>query len=453
VRLLVVGGDAAGMSAASQARRRRSVDELEIVAFERGNYASYSACGLPYLVADHMHDPNELIARTPEEHRENGVDLRMRHEVVGIDTKARTITVRDLDADTERKEAFDQLVIATGASPARPKLPGADADGVHGIQTIGDGVALRTHVDEHLHANQRAVVVGGGYIGLEMAEALHERRMPVTVLDANEQPMLGPLDPDMGALVADGIRGLGIELRTETRVEGFETDTNNHVRAVVAGGQTFPADIVVLGTGVRPNVALASDAGITIGPTGAIATDARMATNVEGIWAAGDCVETRHRVTGRPVYVPLGTHANKQGRVVGENATGGSAEFLGVVGTAITKICAYEVARTGLTEREAAEAGFDAVTAKIDSTTRAHYYPGAQPITVKVVAQRGTGRLLGAQIIGREGAAKRIDVLATALWNEMPVAEIAQLDLGYAPPFSPVWDSVLIAARKAAEVA
>jgi NADPH-dependent 2,4-dienoyl-CoA reductase/sulfur reductase-like enzyme len=451
-RLLVIGGDAAGMSAAAQARRRRTAADLDVIAFERGAYTSYSACGLPYFVADQIHDPQDLVARTPEQHRANGIDVRIRHEVVAVDTDRRAITVRDLDAGSERREPFDALVIAAGAVPVRPKLPGVDADGVHGIQTITDGVALRDHVAAHRHANQRAVVVGAGYIGLEMAEALHHRGMPVTVIEGAAQPM-STLDPDMGALVGDAIRSLGIELRTNTSVIAFETDEHGHVRAVVTKDGTLPADVVVLGIGVRPNIGLARDAGIAIGDKGGIATDAHMATSVEGVWAAGDCIETHHRLTGLPVLVALGTHANKQGRVAGENATGGDATFAGVIGTAITKICAYEVGRTGLTEREATEAGFDYVTATVESTTRAHYYPDSQPITVKVVVQRGSGRLLGAQIIGKEGAAKRIDLLATAIWAGMPVDDIAQLDLGYAPPFSPVWDPTLIAARKAAELA
>jgi len=222
------------------------------------------------------------------------------------------------------------------------------------------------------------------------------------------------------------------------------------VRAVATEHGTLAADVVVLGIGVRPNVALARDAGIEVGEAGGIATDARMETGVAGVWAAGDCAQKTHRITGRPVAVALGTHANKQGRVAGENATGGDARFAGVIGTAVTKICAYEIGRTGLGEREAAAAGFDAAGTVVESTTRAHYYPGAEGITVKVVADRATGRLLGAQIIGREGAAKRIDVLATAIWAGMTVREVIDLDLGYAPPFSPVWDPVLIAARKAA---
>ncbi|HMC68940.1 MAG TPA: FAD-dependent oxidoreductase, partial [Mycobacteriales bacterium] len=393
----------------------------------------------------------DLVARTPEEHRANGIGVRTRHEVVSVDTQEGAITVRDLEAGSERREHFDALVIATGAVPVRPKLPGVHTDGVHGIQTITDGLALRDHVSSHRHANQRAVVVGAGYIGLEMAEALHQRGMPVTVVEGAGQPM-STLDPDMGPLVGDAIRSLGIELRTSTKVVGFEADGDGHVRAVVTEDGTLPADVVVLGIGVRPNVALARDAGIAIGDKGGIATDARMATSVDGVWAAGDCIETHHRVTGAPALVALGTHANKQGRVAGENATGGDATFAGVIGTAITKVCDTEAARTGLSAREAEAAGYSFVTAVVDSTTRAGYFPGATSMKTKLIAERRTGRLLGAQIIGKEGAAKRIDGLAIALWNRMTVEDMSGLDLSYAPPFSPVWDPVLIAARKAAEL-
>jgi len=444
-RLVVVGGDAAGMSAAATARRRRSADELEIVAFERGSYTSYSACGLPYFVADQVESVDQLIARTPAEHRERGIDMRTEHEVTSIDIEARVLTATDRKGN-EHVVDFDELVIATGATPIRPDLPGVDATGVHGIQTVYDGIALREHIEaEHLTEGHRAVVVGGGYVGLEMAEAMKLRGLEVTIVDAAPQPM-ATLDPDMGELVASAVRGLGIELRSETKCEGFVVDDSGHVRGVVTPDGDIPADVVVLGIGVRPNSVLARNAGIVVGETGGIATDVHMATSEKGVWAAGDCVETRHRVSGARVAIALGTHANKQGRIVGINVTGGNATFPGVVGTAVTKVCAYEIGRTGLTEREAKEAGFDFVAGTIESTTRAGYYPGAQPITVKMVAERGSGRILGAQIIGREGAAKRIDVLAAAIWNEMTVDDFWLVDLGYAPPFSPVWDPTLVAA-------
>jgi len=447
-RLVVIGGDAAGMTAASRARRRRDPDDLEIVAFERGPYTSYSACGIPYLVGDLVSDVDRLVARSPEEHRRNGIDVRTGHEVVAIDLNRRQVRVHDLGAAAERDEPFDQLVVATGAVPSRPDLPGIDADGIFGVQTLADGVTVRRAVDQG--APSRAVVVGGGYIGLEMAEALVRRGLEVALVDRTAQPMAAVLDDDIGALVGDALRAVGVTLYMGESVDGFDTEAGA-VRAVRTAQHTLPADLVVLGLGVRPNSGLAESAGIAVGDTGGVVTDARMETSVGGVWAAGDCVESIDRVTGRPVVVALGTHANKQGRVVGINVTGGDARFPGVVGTAASKICAYEVARTGLTERQASEARIDVVAATIESTTRAGYYPGAAPITVKVVAERPGGRIVGAQIVGEEGAAKRIDVLATAIWNRMPVDEVADLDLSYAPPFSPVWDPVLVAARRAAD--
>jgi NADPH-dependent 2,4-dienoyl-CoA reductase/sulfur reductase-like enzyme len=259
-------------------------------------------------------------------------------------------------------------------------------------------------------------------------------------------------DPDIGTFIADAVRGLGIELVLADAVSEIATDADGRACAVhTASGRQLPADIVVLGVGVRPNVALAREAGIPLGPSGGIAVDHRMRTEAPGVWAAGDCVESIHRLSGQRVVVALGTHANKQGRVAGINLGGGYATFPGVIGTAITKICSLEVARTGLSEREADEAGYRFVTAVVDSTTKAGYFPGAAQIRLKLIAEQRTGRLLGAQIVGREDAAKRIDVLATAIWNEMDVDEILSLDLSYAPPFSPVWDPVLIAARKASE--
>jgi NADPH-dependent 2,4-dienoyl-CoA reductase/sulfur reductase-like enzyme len=448
-RLVVVGGDAGGMSAAAQARRRASADELEVVAFERGDYTSYSACGIPYFVGGSVKDIDALIARSPEEHRANGIDVRLETEVVAIDVDARTVTARGRASGAETVEPFDDLVIATGSTPVRPDLPGIHARGIHGVQHLGDGIDLQADLVAIGDGPERCVVVGGGYVGLELAEALHDRGRAVTIVEAAAQPM-DTLDPDMGALVADAIRGLGIELITGTRVEAFDVGTDGRVAAVVAGDRTIACNLVVLGLGVAPSVQLARDGGVRIGPSGGIAADARMATSVAGVWAVGDCVESHHRVSNRPVTIALGTHANKQGKVAGINITGGDARFGGVIGTAVTKICAHEVARTGLNEREAVDAGFDIATATIESTTRAGYFPGATAVTVKVVADATNGRLLGAQIVGREGAAKRIDVLATAIWNEMTVEEIQQLDLGYAPPFSPVWDPVLVAARKAA---
>jgi NADPH-dependent 2,4-dienoyl-CoA reductase/sulfur reductase-like enzyme len=294
-------------------------------------------------------------------------------------------------------------------------------------------------------------VIGGGYIGVEMAEALLRRGLDVTLLEKSAQPMGKTVDPEVGAMVAEAIRREGIKVITEAHVEGLET-AGGRVTAVVTPGGTLPADIVVMGLGVRPNSALATAAGLPVGPTGGVRTDRRMRVEgADGIWAAGDCVETRHLISGEPVNVPLGTHANKQGRVAGINLAGGYATFPGVIGTAVTKICELEVARTGLTEKEATRAGFAFVTASVESTSRAGYYPGAARMTIKLIAERRTGTLLGAQIVGKAEAAKRIDALAVAVWNRMTVEDMTALDLSYAPPFAPVWDPVLIAARKATE--
>jgi NADPH-dependent 2,4-dienoyl-CoA reductase/sulfur reductase-like enzyme len=445
-RLVVIGGDAAGMTAAATARRRVPADQLDIVAFEKGNYTSYSACGIPYLIGGLVPDVDALIARGPDEHRRRGVDARTGHEVLAIDTDRRRVLVRRGADGVESWEGFDQLVIATGSTPRRPALPGVDAVGIFGVQTLDDGLAVRaaSDADDARHA----VVVGGGYVGLELGEALVRRGLSVALVESEPQPM-STLDPEMGALVADALRSVGVEVYVGERVEGFDTDAGQ-VTGVQTSARVLPADLVILGLGVDPNSGLARDAGIPVGTSGGITVDDHVRAGVDGIYAAGDCSESFHRVSRRPVVVALGTHANKQGRVAGINASGGDAVFPGVLGTAASKICKYEVARTGLNEREAAAAGFDAVAVSIDSTTRAGYYPDAAPIRVRVVAEQGTGRLLGAQIVGEEGAAKRVDVLAAAIWNDMTVDEVASMDLSYAPPFAPVWDPTLMAARRAA---
>ena len=431
------------MTAASQARRWRGPEDLEILAFEKGHYTSYSACGIPYFLGGAVEDFDSLVVRTPEEFKQkSNIDVRIQHEVTEIDIDKRTVTVRGPDG--ESIEGFDQLIVATGGTPTRFDWPGSEADGIFGVQILDDAVAIDKALAE---GPRKAVIVGGGYIGLEMAEAFVNKGLDVTLVEAAPQPM-STLDPDMGALVADAMRELGVDVRCNEAVTGFDT-SDGRIGAVVTKEGTYPADIVVLGLGSRPNVALAESAGIPIGPSGAIAVDRRMQTEIEGIWSAGDCAEKFHLVSRRGVSIALGTHANKEGRVAGINIGGRYATFPGVLGTAVSKVCGIEVARTGLKESEASEAGFKTVTTVVDSTTRAGYFPGAQPIKTKIIVEHRSGRLLGAQIIGQEGAAKRIDAIATALWNEMTVDQMLHLDLGYAPPFAPVWDPILVAARQA----
>ena len=445
-RLIVIGGDAAGMSAALQAKRRRP--ELEIIVFERGPYTSFSACGIPYYVGRVVDEEKKLIIRTPEKFLErDGINVRVLHEVDEIDTTARKLRVRDIKSGKSAWEPYDQLLIATGAEPVRPDMDGADAVDIFEVSTLGDGKKIRRRLDSG--GIKKAIIVGGGYIGLEMAEALVMNGLEVSLVSRPAQVM-GTLDEDMGALVSQALRDNDVTLYLNETVTKFET-AGGIVAGIVTDKRTLPADIVILGLGVRPNTALAAAAGIPRGEKGSIRVNERMETGIAGIWAAGDCAESFHLVSRKPFYVALGTVANRHGRVAGINLGGGYATFPGVVGTAVTKICNVEVARTGLQETEIKALGLEYVSAVIKSRTKAGYYPGAGEITVKVLAEKVSGRLLGGQIVGMEGSAKRIDTLATALHAGFTVEEMINLDLGYAPPFSPVWDPVVIAAREAAK--
>ncbi|OQS15744.1 flavoprotein oxidoreductase [Nocardia donostiensis] len=446
-RLVIIGGDATGMSAASQARRLRDRDELEIVVFERGHFASYSACGIPYWVGGAVADRDQLIARTPAEHRARDIELRLRTEVIEIDIDRARVHARDLESGERNWLGYDRLVIATGARPIRPDLPGIDAPGVYGVQTLDDGAELIDGLGQA--AGKQAVVIGAGYIGVEMAEALIQHGFEVTVINRGVEPM-STLDPDMGALIRTAMHDMGVRIVGGAEVTEIGTDSTGRARSVITTDAEYPADIVVLGIGVLPETRLARDAGLPLGEYGGLLTDTAMRVRGHAdIWAGGDCVEVLDLVSGMYRHIPLGTHANKHGQVIGANIGGGYATFPGVVGTAVSKVCELEVARTGLREKDARAAGLQFVTVTIESTSRAGYYPDPAPMTVKMLAERLTGRLLGVQIVGREGAGKRVDIAAVALTAGMTVEQMTNLDLGYAPPFSPVWDPVLVAARKA----
>jgi len=455
--LVVIGGDAAGMSAASQARRAMGPDDLEIVALERGNWTSYSACGIPYFVGGLVDDLDELVARGPETFRsKQHIDVRMRTEATAIDLDRREVEVRDVDAGDTQRLGFDQLLIATGARPLRPDVPGLDAAGVYGVSTLDDARRIRHAVGEH--GPKQAVVLGGGYIGIEMAEMLLERGLDVTVVLADPLP-LGLLDEDMGELVCAAMTAAGVHVVTCAPVRAVETDSDGAARRVITESSKHDADLVVLGLGVRPNADLGAAAGLATGDSGGLTVDdgqrcavagSAGAGRADGVWAAGDCTETTHRLTGTQVSVALGTHANRQGRVAGTNIAGGSARFAGVLGTAITKFGSTEIGCTGLSSAQLAASGRDFEATVVESSTRAGYYPGAARIVTKLLHESRSGRLLGAQIVGGPGSGKRVDVLATALWNEMTVADLSDVDLSYAPPFSPTLDPVSISARKAA---
>ena len=440
-RLVVIGGGAAGMSAASAARR--ADPGLDVVVCEAGGFAAYGMCGIPYYVGGTVAEAENLLAYPPSVFREKrGIDLRLHTRVTGIDTAARTVRL----AGPGGSLAWDKLVVTSGADPVRPPVPGLDDRRVFTIRSLDEAIGLRRLLDSG--AVRRAVVVGAGYIGLETAEALVCAGVDVDVVEALPG-VLGTVDPPIAALAQAELER-HTRLRLGARLEAVSRgSTPDGCLAAVVDGQEIPTDLVVIAVGVRPATDLLIQAGARHLPDGAVVVDAGMRTSLPGVFAAGDAVALPHLVLGRPAWVPLGPAANKTGRVAGTVAAGGTASFRGVVGTAVVKIFGLEVARTGLGLAEAQAAGLDAVATDEVSRSRAKYYPGASPLHVRLVHTRD-GRLLGGQLAGREGAAKRVDVLATALHAGFSVDDLAALDLSYAPPFAPVYDPVLAAAIKAA---
>ncbi len=445
-RLVVIGGVAAGMSAA--ARARRTDPDLEIVAFEKTGYVSYGSCGLPYYVAGIVAEADDLVARTPKEFARQGIEVRTHHEVRAIDTARKRVAVRELDETRDFAVDYSKLVIATGGNAIRPTMPGVDLEGVFVLRNVEDGIAVRRFILEE--KPRRAVIIGGGYIGVEAAEAFVQRGLETTILSRPPQ-VLNEFDSDMAQLMQDELERNGVRVSVDDTAEGIVGDGKGRAQTVVSQRGRYGADLVLISAGVQAQSVLAEDAGISLGFKGAIAVDERMRTNVPDVYAAGDCAETYHALLGTPSYIPLGTTANKQGRVAGTNAAGGDAVFTGVVGTAITKAFDLGIAVTGLTEKAAKQAGIKADAMTIQHRTRAHYYPSPGPLHVKLVWRPDDGQVLGGQIAGPLQEAKRIDVLATAVHQGLTLEDLQRLDLSYAPPFAPVWDPILVAANVAAK--
>jgi NADPH-dependent 2,4-dienoyl-CoA reductase/sulfur reductase-like enzyme len=440
-RLVVIGGGAAGMSAASAARR--VAPEAEVVVCEAGGFAAYGMCGIPYYLGGVVPDAADLLAYPPAEFRDRRrIDLRLRTRVSAIDARAHQVHITGEDGPL----SYDALVVATGAGPVRPPVPGLDGPRVFTVRSLDEAIGLR----QLLAAGtvRRAIVLGAGYIGLEAAEALVCAGAEVEVVEALPR-VLGNVDePIAGLAQAELERHAALRLGCRLD-EVREQAPGGRLTAMVAGAR-IDADLVVVAAGVRPATALLTRAGADHRPDGSVLVDASMRTSLPGVFAAGDCAALHHLVLGAPAWVPLGPAANKTGRVAGTVAAGGTATFGGIVGTAVVKVFDLEVARTGLTLAEAHAAGLAAAATDVVSRSRAKYYPGAQPVHVRLV-HAPDGRLLGGQVAGREGAAKRIDVLATALHAGLTVTDLAGLDLSYAPPFAPVYDPVLAAAMKAAQ--
>ena len=465
-RLLVIGGLAAGMSAASSAKRIRP--QMDVIVLEKSPFISYGTCSIPYYISEEIKDYRDLIAITPEKaETERGLVVRTRHAAIAIDTGGKEVLVRSPDKGGDTRIAFDKLVIATGAVPIKPPLPGIDLKHIFALRTLEDGVAIKEYIDgregreaagaeEPLHVKSaqaerkdqlRAVIVGGGYIGLEMCESIRKRGVDVTLIEKMDR-VLGTMDQSVTEIVEETLKREAVRLFKETTVLGFE-GARGAVNKVLTDKGTFQADFVILAIGVRPDSALAERTGIALGVNKAITVDHQMRTSLPDVFAAGDCADALSIVTGKKVYIPLGTTANKQGRVAGENAAGRQTIFEGVAGTAQTKVFDLEVARTGLTSFEAGRENIPFFSSTIQGRSRAKSYPAGKPITITYVVEKDTGRLLGAQMVGQEGVAHRIDTLATALYAKMTVDDVARLDLGYAPPFATVWDPILIAANVA----
>jgi CoA-dependent NAD(P)H sulfur oxidoreductase len=443
--LVVIGGVAAGMSAASAAKRIRP--DMDVTVLEKDHFISYGICSLPYYVSDDVKDFNNLISLTPEmAGEERGINVMTRHEALKIDTDERQVSVRDLEKGEESSIRYDKLVIATGALPIRPALPGIDLQHIFTVKTLFDGVEIKKYIGAQ-RRTMKAVLVGGGYIGMEMCESLRKRGLDVAVIEKTDR-VLGTMDVSIAEIVERKIITEEVKLYKGTSVEGF-AGQDGYLTKVLTDKGGFDADMALLVIGARPHTKLAIEAGVELGANGAIRVDEHMRTNVPDVYAAGDCAEALNLVTGRKVYIPLGTTANKQGRIAGENAAGMETVFEGIVGTAVTKVFDLEVARTGLSPMEAEKEGFNYIVSTITGRSRSTAYPAGKPIVITYIVDKETGRLLGAQMVGEEGVAHRIDTLATCLYGKMTVEDVARLDLAYAPPFATVWDPILVAANVA----
>ena len=439
--MIIIGGVAAGSKAAARARRVNP--DIAITLYQDEPDMSYSACGQPYYLSGMIAKRDSLIIRTPADFAIDGIDVFVNHRVTGLNVVDRMLTVHDKNGNTTFQKHFDSLVIATGARSLVPDTANCNLDGVVTLRSMSELDRFRSTL-ERLQP-QKAVVVGSGYIGLEIVESLSHLGVAVTLLGRNPQ-VFSRLDADMSQVVHEYLLAQQVNVIAGDGIAELVGQAECIKEVLTLSGARLPADLVVLALGARPNIELAAQAGIALGVTGAIAVNDRMETNINNIFAAGDCAESKHRLTGLPVWGPLGDIANLQGRIAGENAAGGDARFPGVFGTAIFKTFDLNVGLTGLTEAAGRAVGFNLITAVIDAYDKARYYPGTEKLKLKVVADAKDGRLLGAQAVGRGAVDKTIDIAATALLGSLSCFDLENADLAYAPPFSPVLSPIMVAA-------
>ena len=440
MKVVIVGGVAGGATAA--ARLRRLDESAEIVVFERSGYVSYANCGLPYYIGGIITDRAELTLQTPESFwRRFRVDMRVRHEVTAIHPDTKTVDVKNLATGEVFAESYDKLILSPGARPTQPALPGVGIDRLFTLRTVEDTLKLREFIEQH-HPRS-AVLAGGGFIGIELVENLRELGLDVTVVQRPKQ-LLNPLDADMAAFLHAQLREKGVKLMLGRTVEGFAAD-GDRVNVLIKDEAPLTADMVVLAIGVTPDTALAKDAGLELGIKGSIVVNDRMETSVPDIYAVGDAVQVKHFVTGQDTLLSLAGPANKQGRIAADNICGGDSRYLGSQGSSVIKVFDMTIAATGVNEKTARQAGIDCDKVFLSPMSHAGYYPGGKVMTMKVVFEKGTYRLLGAQIVGYEGVDKRIDVLATAIHAGLTGPQLKDLDLAYAPPYSSAKDPVNMA--------
>ncbi len=440
MKVVIVGGVAGGATAA--ARIRRLDEQAEILVFERSGYISYANCGLPYYIGDVITDSEELTLQTPESFFSRfRVTMKVRHEVTAIHPEKQTVSVKDLDSGREFEESYDKLLLSPGAKPTQPQLPGTGIDKLFTLRTVEDTFRMKEYIQQN-HPKS-AVLAGGGFISLELAENLRSLGLDVTIVQRPRQ-LMNPFDPDMAAFIHGEMRGHGIKLVLGHTVEGFE-EKDGGVDVLLKDEAPLHGDMVVLAIGVTPDTQLARDAGLELGIKGSIVVNERMETSAPNIYAVGDAVQVKHFVTGQDALISLAGPANKQGRIAADNICGGDSRYEGSQGSSVIQVFELTAAATGLNETNAKKAGLSVDKVVLSPMSHAGYYPGGKVLTMKVIFEKESGRLLGAQIVGREGVDKRIDVLATAIRAGMKAADLKELDLAYAPPYSSAKDPVNMA--------
>lgn len=440
MKVVIIGGVAGGATAA--ARIRRLDEKAEIIVFEKSGYVSYANCGLPYYIGGVIQNKEELTLQTPESFwKRFQITMKVRHEVTGIFPERKTVAVKNLNTGESFEEVYDKLLISTGAKPVWPKLPGTDLDNLFTLRTVEDTLKIREFVEKN--QPKSAVLAGGGYIGLELAENLRELGLDVTIVQRPKQ-LMNPLDGDMAAFVHAKMRSRGVKLMLGHTVEGFEKGEKG-TRVLLKDEQPLEADMVILAIGVAPDSHLAKEVGLELGIKGSIVVNDRMETSAPDIFAAGDAVEVKHYITGEKALISLAGPANKQGRIAADNICGGDSRYPGSLGSSVIKVFDMTAASTGINERTAKQAGIDYDKVYLSPASHASYYPGGKVMTMKVIFEKKTYKLLGAQIIGYDGVDKRIDVLATAMYAGITALQLKELDLSYAPPYSSAKDPVNMA--------